>query len=248
MFMRLRVLFVVGALALTGSPALAAEYPTGAQPTIDFSIKWVTKGDTAINHLYKGTCKMIVTQPVDKDLDGKGGNASRQATGEELSAEAQKCGQDTECLRKVMAKIQSSGVVKMEPNYVHWGPTSCSGTLSADDTVVAKVSDDGEGGPQYFTTTTTTKGSAAVTNCGDCVRLQFDLKKKVTEYRFAEPSVPGEYLQTKTGLPMNDVPRKVRIRAFPEGPHPTLLGPPQSGRVIRPVPGGEVTIEWWIKQ
>lgn len=247
--MRLCVLLLVSVLTLAGSSAFAASDPPGAQRKIDFTVTWVTKGDTAINRTFKGSCQMIVTEPKESGLDGQGANASRQQTSADLAAEMQKCGNDTECIKRVAAKVQSSGVVNVDKNYVLWGDIGCSNlSLTADDKVVTRGCSLGEGGTQCSTTTTTTKGATAMQHCPNCIRLQHDLKMRMTEYRFGKPGVPVAFDEvSQTNGKQSS--RKVKVLAYPEDitpPPMTLAGPPQSGKIVRQVPGGNVTFQWVI--
>jgi hypothetical protein len=248
--MRLRALLLVPVLALAGSYALAAEDPPNARRTVDFTVTWVAKGKTAVNHVFKASCQLIVGLPQDVDLDGKGRNQARQATAQELAAEMQKCGKNTQCIQRVAGKIQSSGVVNVEKNYVIWGDFGCSNmSLTADDTAASDGCSMGEGGVRCSPSTRTTKGTAVVQHCPNCIRFQHDLKKQITEYRFRKPDVPAAFDETTLNEGRQSS-RKVSVLAFPDDITPalTLVGPPKSGKIIRPVPGGEATFEWTIKR
>jgi hypothetical protein len=265
---RLFLLALIGT-GLAVAPVRAAEPASGETRHLDFIVTWKTTGESAINRVYRGTCKMMIGYSafsLDDKNATKGAAPSEKTAAkvEDFGARAQKCGTDVQCLSQLAQEMQKGGTMDriakegkaavaptQQKNFGIWNALECTNmTLTADDTETRNVSDSGEGGDVSYRVTTTTKGSGPVENClgGACVLMQHDLNRTSTEYRFAQPISKSAYLKTTTGLPMNDAPRNITIRAFPDGPHPSMDGSPRSGKIERAVPGGTLTFDWTIRR
>lgn len=122
----------------------------------------------------------------------------------QIAAEAEKCGDDQACMMAMAQKLAQNGEIqnmaknkdaaiaaasKLQPDlgpprYQQWQPKQCSGTITANDTIVV---DDpgGEGGMDAFKETKKIQGAAPTDSSWRGMSIETDLVAGTTSYRMA---------------------------------------------------------------
>lgn len=261
---------VVFALVSSAAGPAMADDPPGAKRTVRFTVTYTAKqGDSSFNHVFKGSCQLLVGIPGSFGIDGpskaeKAARNEHQKSGQSAVApfqeEMKKCGKDMACLSALAQKMQQSGAMdkmatsaqaatRSEPNFVVWGPGGpCTDmTLTVNDRIVERGTDSGEGGSRAYTTIRTITGTEKVEQMPKSIHIEHDLRKQVSQYRISQPLSPSfQYTQETSGA-LNDKSKgTTRVSPFPEVEPPVVNGPPKSARSVRPAKGGEVTMDWTI--
>ncbi|MFO1221038.1 MAG: hypothetical protein U1E89_21970 [Burkholderiaceae bacterium] len=265
----LESVFVGALVAIAAAPAIADD-PPGAKRTLRFTVTYTAKaGASSIHHVFKGSCPVLVGIPGSFGIDGlsKAEMAERdvhQKAGQSAMApfqeEMKKCGKDMACLSALAQKMQSAGAMdkiassakaatRSDPNYVVWGTGgACTDmTLTVNDRIVERGMDSGEGGDRPYTTTRTVTGTEKVEQMPKGFQIEHDLRKQVSQYRISQPLSPTfEFEQEATGAINGKSKGRTRVSPFPDVEPPVVNGPPKAAKSVRPVKGGELTMDWSI--